>query len=102
MDKKTKQDVMIEKLDIINKNIINLSDISRSLTKVLDNKRLEVNEKRAISTTIFIAGYCALFIIIALGISIYFNWNHYISTGFIGIILLFCIHIIYMENLSEW
>lgn len=101
MNKKPKQDVIIEKLDNINRNIIKHSDISRSLMKVLDNKRLLVNEKRAISTTVFIGGYSAFFIIIAFGISIYFNWNYYISTGFIGIILLFCIHLIYMGDLSE-
>jgi hypothetical protein len=98
MEKRTKQDQIIEELEYINANLKMNYVVLDAISKTLKNKTLEVNQTRAASTIIFISLYTICAIFIAYGITQRYNFNDYITTGFIGLVIIIAATIIYYSN----
>lgn len=96
--KKNKQDQIIEELQDVNAKLKLNYTILETVSETLKNKTLEVNEKRALSTIIYIAIYSTCFLLIFWGVAKYYNWNYFISSGVIGLVLVTMLILMYEGN----
>ena len=98
MKKTTKQEQIIEELQDINAKLKMNYSMLDTISLTLKNKTLEVNQTRAVSTIVFISLYTICAIFIAYGITQKYNFNSFMATGFIGLVIVFAGTIIYYTN----
>jgi len=98
MKKIDKQDQIIEELQNINTKLKMNYAILDTVSITLKNKTLEVNQSRAASTIVFISLYTICAIFIAYGITQKYNFNSFMATVFIGLVVVFAATIIYYAN----
>lgn len=97
-DKKSNQEKILEKLNEISAYTqLNTSEL-QTQNNILRNKKIEFNESRGVTSTIFIALYCASIIIVVLGISLHYNFNNYIALGISSLVIITFIHLSYLGN----